>query len=104
MNTTPEAIAALEKLRQEKKFVETEFYPGAPIEEIRSRCESTVNQFLDELVSMLRRGAGNEEAIARARILVDSFAEEDTEEREKVGDYIGDALRAVGLEDEIDSI
>ncbi len=36
---------ALRRLRAEKKFAADEFYPGAPTELIRLRCEARVNRF-----------------------------------------------------------
>ena len=84
-------------MREEKKFVEEGVYPGAPTEEIRSRCEARVNRFLDEVQAILSGSGKKEDAVRRARVLEDSFAGEDTEEREKVGDYIGEVMRLLRI-------
>ena len=99
MNPTPEVFSTLQALRDNKKFVEERFYPGAPSEEIRLRCEARVNRFLDEVIAVLQRGAKKEEFFASARALEDSFDAEDTEEREKADDYVGEAMRSLGLDD-----
>ena len=104
MHTSPESLAALRQLRAEKKFVEQELYPGAPDEEIRLRCEAAVNRFLDEFVALLARDASKNQLLSCAKALLDSFAEEDTEELEQTDTYIGEAMRAVGIEDWTDFI
>jgi|ERR1041385_2124254 hypothetical protein len=104
MRTTPESSEAIRTLRAEKKFVEEDFYPGAPDEDIRLRCQTRVDQLIDDVLALLGRDASKEEILARAKTTIDSFEEEDTEEREKVGDYIGEMMRAIGLDDWTDFI
>src|SRR5258708_1132699 len=99
LSITPETLNRLEHFRQERKFAEDSFYPGAPTEEIRSACEQRVNDFLGNIISRLQSGTERDDIFARARALTETFAEEDTEEHEKVGDYIGEAMRIIGLED-----
>lgn len=97
MRTTPESSEAIQLLRAEEKFVEEDFYPGAPDEDIRLRCQKRVDRLIDDVLALLGRDASKEEILARAKTTIDSFEEEDTEEREKVGDYIGEMMRAIGL-------
>jgi len=104
MRASPESLAAIRQLRAEKKFVEQSLYPGAPDEDIRLRCEAGVNRFLDEFVALLARDASKEELLSCAKAMLDSFAEEDTEEREQADTYVGEAMRAIGLDDWTDFI
>ena len=104
MNTTPESLAVIQKLRAEKKFVEEDFYPGACDEDTRQRCQTRVDELLDDTLALLGRDASKEEIPARSKTTIDLFEEEETEEREKVGDYIGEMMRAIGLDDWTDFI
>ena len=104
MRVTPGSLQVLRALRAEKKFVEEDFYSGAPDEDIRLRCQAWVDHMIDDVLSLLGRDASKEEILARAKTTIDSFEEEDTEEREKVGDYIGEMMRAIGLDDWTDFI
>jgi|ERR1022692_493946 hypothetical protein len=99
IHITPQAFAALQGLRDKKKFVAERFYPGAPTEEIRLRCEASMNGFLDEVLSALQRGANKLELFEHTKKLHASFAQDDTEEREKVDDYVGEMMRTIGVDD-----
>lgn len=94
----------LEFLRRQTKFTAEHSYPGAPTEEIRLACERRVNDYLQETIVALRKGIEREELFERARALNRSFAEEDTEEAERVDDYIGETMRAIGIEDWMDHV
>jgi uncharacterized protein DUF4844 len=104
MRLTPEASQALTALRAEKKFVKEEFYPGAPILWVRRRCQKRVDALIEDVLRLLGQDASKEEVLARAEKTIESFAREDTEEREKVGDYIGEIMRSIGVEDWADWI
>jgi hypothetical protein len=104
MRASPESLVAIRQLRSEEKFVEQSFYPGAPDEDIRLRCEASVNRFLDEFVVLLGREASKEELLSCAKDMLDSFSKEDTEEREQADTYIGEVMRAIGLDDWTDFI
>jgi hypothetical protein len=104
VRTTPKSFETLRLLRAEKKFLEGECYPGAPDEEIRLRCQARVDQLIEDVLAVLGRGASKVEILARVGTTMDSFEEEDSEEREKVGDYIGEMMRAIGLDDWTDFI
>ena len=103
MRLTPEASQALTALRAEKKFVEEDFYPGAPIW-VRGRCQKRVDALIDDVVRLLGQDASKEEVLARAEKTIASFAREDTEEREKAEDYIGEVMRTIGVDDWADLI
>jgi hypothetical protein len=96
---TPDALNRLRRLQDEKKFSDERFYPGAPTEKIRIECERRVNDFLADSISLLQTGTDKEALFTRARALRHTFDEEDTEEREKVDDCIGETMRVVGIED-----
>jgi hypothetical protein len=101
---TPQAFAVLQGIRDRKKFVAERFYPGAPTEQIRLRCEASVNGFLDEVLSALQRGANKQELFEHTRKLRASFAQDDPEEREKADDYVGEMMRTIGIDDWIDFV
>jgi hypothetical protein len=96
---TPEAIFRLQSLQQEEKFSEETYYPGAPTAEIRLSCERRVNEFLGDVIALLQSGTQSDALFGRAKVLIETFEEEDTEEREKVDDYIGETMLIVGIED-----
>ena len=104
MNTTPESLAAIRKLRADKKFVAESMYPGGPDEEIRLRCEASVDRFLDDILVLLARDASKEEILARAKEMLNEFSEEDTEEHEQADTYVGELMRAIGIDDWTDFI
>ena len=100
MKITSDTSSRLEQLRQEQKFVEEDFYPGAPTDEIRTRCEQRVNVFVDKVRQLLNQDAEEAALLALADEMEQTFAEEDTEEREKVTDYIGEVLRILEIDAE----
>jgi hypothetical protein len=104
MKATPQAIAAIRQLRASEKFIPENLYPGAPDEEIRARCEATVNKYLDETLLLVAGDASKDEILARAKRLLDEFAYEDTEEREQADTYIGEAMRALEIDDWTDFV
>jgi hypothetical protein len=104
ISITSDALSHLRQLREEKKFCEERFYPGAATEQIRIACEARVNDFLEDAISSLQRGTNRQELFTRARTLAHTFASEDTEEREKVDDYIGEVMRIIGIEDWAENI
>ena len=101
---TEESLNRLEHLHQQTKFAEEDFYPGAPTEDIRVACERRVNDFLRDAINSLRNGIEREALFERARALQHTFDEEDTEEAEKVGDYMGETMRTIGIEDWADHV
>ena len=102
--SVPEILARLRRLGEERKFSAEPFYPGAPTEEIRAGCERLVNDFLGDIIDLVKSGTDREQLFARARTLIRDFGREDTEEREKVGDYIGETMRIINIEDWTDHV
>lgn len=58
-----------------------------------------MNAFVEEVAAVLQRGGKREEVFNLAKSLQERFKDQDTEEREKLGDYIGEAMRALGLDE-----
>jgi hypothetical protein len=58
-----------------------------------------VNDFLTDAIRLIAEGAERDDLFARAKALSLAFSQEDTEEREKVDDYIGETMRIIGLVD-----
>lgn len=104
MKLTPDIQAAIKSLKAESKFLEDTYYPGAPDEKTRQRCEQRVNTFLEHCIELLTAGTTADALYQAAGELQNQFAEEDTEEAERVGDYIGDFMRAVDLTDWADFV
>lgn len=94
---TPEILDRLRALLLTRKFTAEFFYPGAPTEDIRVECERRVNQFLEQVISLLLRGAPGKAIVAEATELETKFQFEDTEEHERAGDYIAEAMRIIGI-------
>lgn len=101
---TEDQFKALQALQNESKFTEAAHYPGAPTEKIRKRCEARVNDFLQFIEAKVREGTDEASLYSCARALEATFDREDTEERERVGDYIGDAMRILELHEWIEHV
>jgi len=84
-----EQLNCLQHLRLERKFAKERYYPGAVTEDIRIECERRVNHFLDRVITLLQQAATKDDLISQTTELEATFRGNDTEEREKVGDYIG---------------
>jgi Domain of unknown function (DUF4844) len=104
MKITQMSVESLKSLRSETKFVAETFYPGAPDEETRLRCQALTDRLIDDILLMLDTAASREDLLARAKETIDSFEEEDTEEREKVEDYLGEIMQSIGIDDWTDHI
>lgn len=104
MNLNPKIQAAIRSLKQEKKFLEADYYPGAADEETRVRCEKRVNAFLDKCESLLARSTAPHILYKAAEELQDQFDEENAEEAEQVGHYIGEFMNLLGLDDWMEHI
>ena len=63
-----------------------------------------MNRFLDDVLALLQRDASRDEILARAKEMLDGFYEEDTEEHEQAGTYVGELMRSIGIDDWTDFI
>lgn len=81
-----------------------DFYPGAPDEETRLRCQALTDRFIEDLIAMLGADSSKKAVIAHVKKTIDSFDHEDTEERERVDDYVGEIMEFVGITDWMDQI
>jgi hypothetical protein len=93
-----EISAALTRLRAVEKFKAEAFYPGAPNEKLRVEAEQTVNTLLDRLMPVLRAPADKKLVLGEFRLTLDSFAQTDTEERERLCGYLEEIMDIVGIE------
>ncbi len=92
--------ARLQNLRSESKFAEFSptLYPGAPTEVVRVRCERALNRYLEDLLDLTSRPWSKQLVMNRTRTLLVEFQSEDSEERDRLLDYLEETLEAVGIE------
>jgi len=93
-------IEALRAMRSEAKFHEypPAFYPGAPTEEVRARCEARLNEFLDELVATSPEALSKSLVLARMKVLLESFTLEDSEEQDRILIYLEGVLDTMAIQ------
>jgi len=94
-----QTISDLNSLHSERKFDEEDFYPGAPTEEERVSCEGSVNDFISDILVLGPKGIDREVIFSRTRRLIETFEGQDTEEREKVDDYVAQIMMLLGIGD-----
>jgi len=100
LSVGPDQIAALQQLRAERKFApyERDFYPGAPNEAIRARCQAAVDDLLDVLARDLTTHPTKEYVLGEFRRTLTRFDLEDSEERDRAGGYLEQTMDIVGIE------
>lgn len=78
----------LASLRNQAKFYD-EGHFDTPTEEIAARCDRYINTLLDRFIEMYKRGESNVLLYDKLISIVIQLArEEDTEERESIGDWL----------------
>ena len=85
-------------LREEKKFVAEDFYPGAPTEELRVDAENQINQLIDRLLSGLAPDSRKSFVLSEFKTSLERFEQTDTEERERFCGYLEQIMDATGIE------
>jgi hypothetical protein len=88
----------LAALKSEKKFDAFIMYSGAPSEEIRVRCESSVNGLLATLVRGLPKQPDTAFVLSAFKSYLDNFNGEDTEEKERACGYCEQIVDILGME------
>jgi len=88
----------LTALKGERKFDALIMYPGAPNEEIRVRCESSVNELLDTLVRGLPERPDTAFVLSAFNSFLNNFNGEDTEEKERACGYCEQVMDILGME------
>jgi hypothetical protein len=85
-------------LREEKKFVAENFYPGAPTEALRADAEDQINQLIVRLLSSLTPDSRKSFVLSEFKISMERFKQIDTEERERFCGYLEQIMDATGIE------
>lgn len=85
-------------LRNEKKFVAEDFYPGAPSEALRLDAENQVNLLIDRLITGLRTDASKRLVMFEFKHALERFSQTDTEERERFCAYLERIMDITGIE------
>jgi len=90
----------LESLRAAAKFDEDPalLYPGAPNGTVRRRCEDRVNHLIDDLMRQSTEGISQRQVFDRFKLTLLAFEGEDSEERDRLGDYLEEIMSAMGIE------
>ena len=84
ISITDMTLNELRDLREAPKFHENAatFYPGAPNETTRSRCEAALNALIDRLILGLQSHPSKQYVLQQFRITLASFQNEDSEEKD----------------------
>ena len=98
LNIAPETMKALAALREESKFHERDFYPGAPNEAARLEAESAVDAMLDRLLAGLEASPTKEFVLTEFQVMLDGFDSPETEEREEICAYCERVMFILGIE------
>ena len=100
LEITEDTLAGLRELRGESKFHEdpASFYPGAPDETIRARCETRMNDLLDRLIAGIHEDPTNGYVLEEFRSSLALFDQEDSEERDRTLLYLERIMDIVGVE------
>ena len=97
LNITEETLKALNLLKAERKFEESEFYPGAPDEATRKKCNNGINEMIEELVSELPNNPTKSLVLSLFTKHLQKFNGEDTEEREQAATYCENIMDILGI-------
>lgn len=97
---TEATFSQLRGFRAEPKFHEDlpAFYPGAPNENIRERCELKLNGLLDRLIEGLPKNPTRNYVLKEFRSTLNLFEVEDSEERDRIALYLERIMVIVGVE------
>ena len=89
----------LRDLRAEPKFHEDmqTLYPGAPNEEVRSRCEHQLNALIDRLIAGLPAHTAKQYVLEEFRTTLTAFQSEDSEECDRLLRYMEQVMDITGI-------
>jgi len=89
----------LRDLRETSKFHENSasFYPGAPNETTRSRCEVALNALIERLIAGLQTHPSKQYVLQQFRITLASFQNEDSEEKDRLLLYLEQIMEIAGV-------
>ena len=100
VQVTADAIERLRALRAEPKFIEDvpAAYPGAPSERTRSRCESAINELIDELLATGDKIETKSQVVDEFEQALFKLRSEDSEEKEQAGAYLERIMDVFGID------
>jgi len=89
----------LREFRAEPKFHQDmqTLYPGAPDEEVRSRCERQLNALIDRLIAALPAHAAKQYVLEEFRATLTAFQSEDSEECDRLMLYMEQVMDITGI-------
>ena len=92
-------LQRLRHLRAEPKFHEDvpTLYPGAPNDEVRSRCERQLNALIDRLTAGLPTHAVKQYVLGEFRTTLTAFESEDSEECDRLLHYMEEIMDITGI-------
>lgn len=99
ISITDMTFKELHDLRHEPKFHENaaSFYPGAPNEATRSRCELALNALIDGLIAGLQSHPSKQYVLQQFRATLASFQNEDSEEKDRLLLYLEQIMDIAGV-------
>ncbi|MEQ1865855.1 MAG: DUF4844 domain-containing protein [Micropepsaceae bacterium] len=100
LTVTAERLDQLRALRARQKFVPEPdiFYFGAPNEVIRLRAEAPLNALLNRLISDLPTNSKKSFVLQCFKDTLRQFDGFDTDEQERMGQYLEEIMDALGIE------
>lgn len=99
LKITPEVLAKLQKLKEERKFSEDKktFYPGAPSEAIRTSAQASVDAIIQSLVTELPANPRRSVVLGTFKRALAGLELHDSEERDQVLIYLERIMSIVGV-------
>ena len=97
---TANVVGALEALRVKPKFHEDSsmFYPGAPDEGIRARCEAAINSLIGKLLESAPDGMSKEHVLLAFSSALTQLDHDDSEEKDRAASYVECIMDILGIE------
>jgi hypothetical protein len=95
-----QSIEQLRAFRTEPKFQSDAklFYPGAPNEVVRLRCEARLTALLDRLLMGIENTPTKEYVLGEVRTVLPQYEAEDSEERDRLLVYLERIMDITGIE------
>ncbi|MBU1424934.1 MAG: DUF4844 domain-containing protein [Gammaproteobacteria bacterium] len=99
LKITPEVLAELQKLKEERKFGEDKktFYPGAPNEAIRASAQASVDVIIQSLVTELPANPRRSVVLSTFKRALSGLERHDSEERDQFLIYLERIMSIVGV-------
>jgi len=89
---------SLEAFIAKKKFLPEGRYPGAPSEAVRNQLEGQLNALAKRLMKEAPSAPAKDRVLAEFKAVLPAFEFADTEERERVLDYLVEIMDIYGIE------